>query len=95
MATNSVFTLDIGWCLNGHVVTGCPNRSVSKATEEQFGKQIVGLGEQPFQNQAVVYGCTGMGYAVGSVALWVDVGVRQKMIFLLDTGLGSYVNRAA
>jgi hypothetical protein len=45
------------------------------------------MGEQSFQNQAVVCGCTGMGNAVGSV-LWVDVGVRQNMIFLLDTGSG-------
>jgi hypothetical protein len=46
------------------------------------------MGEQPFQNQVVVCGCTGMGNAVGSVALWVYVGVRQKIIFLLNTGSG-------
>ncbi|PNF36845.1 hypothetical protein B7P43_G08878 [Cryptotermes secundus] len=37
-----------------------------------------------------------MGNAVGSVALWMDVGVRQKIIFLLDTGSGfDYVNTAS
>jgi hypothetical protein len=49
------------------------------------------MGEQPFRNQAVECGCTGPGNAVGSFALWVDAGVRQKTIFLLDTGSGFYL----